>query len=730
MIPRGCESPLPWIRRWRPAGAWAGAYLLVAGVLLLTGACRRQESGPGLAQTSSSCRECHQEQHRAWADSDHALANRVVDPTGDAVALALFQRTATDAGAVPPELVLGHKPLWQFLVAAERGRWQPHEWAFDPVKKEFFNVFGAENRQAGEWGHWTGRGMNWNSMCAQCHMTGYQKNYDAAADTYRSTWIEHGVGCVQCHGAMPAGHGKTKPAAPKPVPTPAEWQQKRTAAMHTCAPCHARNEALTANFKPGDDYFDHYRVTLPVERGVFWPDGQQRDEDFNWTSVLTSRMGHAGVTCLDCHDPHSNQLILPVAGNQLCLQCHGATGREMPVSKVRAPSIDPVAHSRHAEGSTGNSCVACHMPTTTYMQRAPRHDHGWLSPDPLLTKELGIPNACNGCHTDKSVDWAISAAEAWYGPKLDSRQRARARAVDAAQTGKPEAADRLLELIGTEEIPAWKATYLHLLGRTPAGADRIESAGRAALAAADPLVRNAAVELLTNHPDARRILAASLNDRSRLVRLAAAWALPGALPAGSGEQKEYEEYLALTADQPAGQLRIGQDLANRGQLPAAESHLRRAVEWDRNSAGLHDSLGLVLSAQGRAAQAAASFYRAGELNPADAEAMYRAGLAYAEAGMSREAATSLGEAVRRDPGFHRAWYNLGLLLAQAGKPDEAVAALDRAEAAAPAEPDYPYAAATIRWQQGDRAAARAAAERALRIDPGHEPARRFLRDAR
>jgi len=32
-------------------------------------------------------------------------------------------------------------------------------------------------------------------MCAQCHMTGFEKNYDAATDTYHSTWVEHGVGC-------------------------------------------------------------------------------------------------------------------------------------------------------------------------------------------------------------------------------------------------------------------------------------------------------------------------------------------------------------------------------------------------------------------------------------------------------------------------------------------------------------------------------------------------------
>jgi hypothetical protein len=48
--------------------------------------------------------------------------------------------------------------------------------------------------------------MNWNSMCAHCHMTGYQKNYDAATDAYKSTWVEHGVGCIQCHGPITDAH--------------------------------------------------------------------------------------------------------------------------------------------------------------------------------------------------------------------------------------------------------------------------------------------------------------------------------------------------------------------------------------------------------------------------------------------------------------------------------------------------------------------------------------------
>ncbi|MDQ5980006.1 MAG: Tetratricopeptide repeat protein [Verrucomicrobiota bacterium] len=704
----------------------------MVGLTLATG-CRRAEApvarlrvDQAVAQTSHSCRECHAEIHAAWSPTDHAQANRPVDPVRDAEALRLFALVAPDSAR--PEFRLGQKPSWQPLVPAPGGRWQPHEQAFDPVKHEFFNVFGDENRRAGEWGHWSGRGMNWNSMCAHCHMTGYQRRYDPATDAYASTWVEHGVGCIQCHGPTAPGHGdKNKPVAAGPKPP---FHGDRARMMQTCAPCHARNEKLTEDFQPGDNYHDHYRVTLPVEPGIYYPDGQQRDEDFNWTSVLLSRMGHAGVTCLDCHDPHTTKTILPATDNQLCQQCHAPPGREM-AGGFRATPIDSLAHSRHQPGSAGNSCVACHMPATTYMQRSPRHDHGWLKPDPLLTKELGIPNACSKCHEKEGLDWVIAKADEWYGPKLDSRQRARARAVAAAQAGAPSAADQLVELLRSEDIPAWRATYLSLLPGLPDARAAIPAA-EAALRAGDPMERAAAARFFAGSAEAARLLTPLLADPVRLVRLDAAWALSAALPPGSASRRELDFYLALTLDQPTGRLRIGQDLANRGDLAGAEREIARAVDWDPYSAGIRESQGMVLAGLGQLNEAGNAFYRAADLAGRDrgAPLALRAGLAFAEAGRLMEAENGFRLALRLDPQVHRARYNLGLLLAQAERLPEAGAELARAEADAAAEADYPFALATVLLRQGDRTGARAAAERTLRIDPAHAGAQQVLQATR
>jgi Flp pilus assembly protein TadD len=315
-----------------------------------------------------------------------------------------------------------------------------------------------------------------------------------------------------------------------------------------------------------------------------------------------------------------------VENNALCLQCHGPSPRN------NAPVIDPLAHSHHAAGSTGNQCVTCHMPTTVYMQRDPRHDHGFLKPDPLLTKELGIPNACNRCHTDQTADWAITHTDQWYGPKMDSRQRARARAVAAAQTGASDATEKLLALIASEEIPAWRATLLLVMRNSGATSPRVLDTARAATRDPEPLVRSAAAQVLAAAPGEAATLRPLLNDPTRLVRLDAAWPLSAELPAESAMRQELDAYFAITADQPAGRLRIGQDLFNRGRASEAEAALRKAAEWDPNSAGIQDALGIVLNELGKTSEAAAVLWRAVQLNPTEAAAAFNAALAFAGAG--------------------------------------------------------------------------------------------------
>ena len=95
------------------------------------------------------------------------------------------------------------------------------------------------------------------------------------------------------------------------------------------------------------------------------------DEVYNYGSFKQSKMFAKGVTCSDCHDPHSSKLKLP--GDGVCLQCH-------------APDKYAVAaHSRHEGVNPPVGCPACHMPTRTYMVVHPRHDHSMRIPRPDLS---------------------------------------------------------------------------------------------------------------------------------------------------------------------------------------------------------------------------------------------------------------------------------------------------------------------------------------------------------
>ncbi len=694
---------------------------------------------------SASCLECHAAQHAAWHDSNHGLAERPVDEALDREAFdpprdfahgsqttsvewndGKPRVTATGLGGTREPLqvarVIGHNPLRQFLVEKPGGRFQTLEASWDPRTNDWFNVYGSEDRQPGEWGHWTGRGMNWNTMCGTCHNTRFRKNYEPESDVYRTTMAEPTVGCGACHGPM-KDHVLWQRAwkdSGKKDPTLVQ----RTPAQHmeTCAPCHARRGELTGDFTPGDSFWDHYLLSIVDDTDIFHPDGQVRDEDYEFAPFLASRMHAAGVTCLDCHDPHSTKT--KVRGNELCMGCHNGT-------RPGSPIIDPVAHSFHAPGSSGSECVNCHMPQTAFMQRHWRHDHGFTTPDPYLTKEFGIPNACNRCHTDRDAEWALAACEKWYGARMERPSRARAALMAGAREGDSGSRDGLLGLLGSSETPYWKASAVALLARWVE--DRtVRDALTAALGHEHPLVRHRAVQGLAPWVEARdeavsKVVRGRLGDESRGVRVAAAWALRGEGRIESGAGQELSHMLRLNADQPTGQAQLAVEAMARGRMDAALGHYARAVEWDPGSPGLRHDYAVALSLAGRSREALEQTREAVRIQPTGAENHYRLGLAWAEVGDLGQAVRSLEEAVRLEADHDRAAYNLGLAYQQRGDTGRALAMLEQAEKANAADSRIPYARATVLMQSDRRDEARNAARRVLELQPTHAGAVELMR---
>ncbi|MGA9874319.1 MAG: tetratricopeptide repeat protein [Solirubrobacteraceae bacterium] len=720
---------------------------------------------PGYAG-SASCEKCHEQEFNDWKHSHHGLAERDPVPAMDNAAFIpkrsyIFgtQKTTmlTNDGRyelITPGLhgtnqtfvvqrILADSPLRQMLIAFPGGRFQATEAAWDPRSNQWFDVYGNEDRKPGEWGHWTGRGMNWNSQCAVCHNTRLQKNYDAASDSYHTTMAEIAVGCEACHGPMKAHDLWQEAHQGQALKDPTIHKLTRDQMTETCAGCHSRRAELTDEPAPGASYWNHYLLTMVDTSDTFYPDGQIHDEDYEYTAFLGSRMYNHGVRCMDCHNPHTMKPKLP--GNLLCLSCH-AVG-----SKI-APNIDPLTHSHHpvfgydAQGILTNTdvsryhpsrdqldgeCINCHMPQTVYMQRHWRHDHGFTLPDPLLTKQFGIPNACNRCHVDKSTDWSLGYVEKWYGSDLTNRPyHLRAETLARARQGDASVLPALLKMLQTNEFFYWRAAAANLL-QPWADQPQVTQALIAELANTNPLVRQMVVQALgplvnAGRADVIAALRPELQDPSRNVRVVTAQQFAATLDTNSLAGQDYLNFLNHGADQPLGQLAMGDFIFKRGDITNALPHFQTAAQWDPGSPGIRHELAIVLSQLGENQAAVAQLEAAVKLAPNEAETHYDLALAFNAAGDTGRVIPELEQAVKLNPQFARAWYNLGLARSGQGDLAGAVAALLRAESANPSDPRIPYARATVLARQGNITAARTAAQRALELAPGDTDAAALL----
>jgi len=716
---------------------------------------------------SASCRECHEEAYELWETSNHGMAERLVHDGMDRIAFEpsrTFQhgtqrtevRWAEGSGEVITlglsgseevhrvDRVIGHRPLRQFLVPFPGGRWQTLEASYDPVTNSWFNVYGEEDRQPGEWGHWTGRGMNWNIMCAGCHNTRLRKNYDESSDSYQTAMAEMTVGCEACHGPLEAHNEWQRLHGKSGMKDPTVSRLDRDRVLQYCGFCHARRTDLTGDFKPGDAFFDHQDLVITDRTDRYYPDGQVRDEDYEFASLLSSRMHFRGVMCLDCHDPHSARTRLP--GNWLCIRCHNG-------SYTNAPVIEPVSHSRHkvygfsTNGvpfafdleeydprrieETGGECVNCHMPQTVYMGNHWRHDHGFTIPDPLLTKQHSIPNACNRCHQDKTVDWALEACEQWYSNRMDRVTRTRAQWLARARKDDPAAVDPLLAMVTREDLGYWRATAVEHLDPW-VFESRVSATLLQAMEDKDPLVRSKAARAVEPLLGSRAGVAVNsalrraLDDPVRAVRIQAAWTSRAELDLGHPAAGELMHSLDLNADQPGGQMQKGAWYLSRGDATRAAAHYGKAVRWDPNSAPIRHDYAVVLSGLGRAGEAVSQLEEACRLAPNEAEYLYKLGLALNEIRDLERTITALQDAVRLAPNHARAGYNLGLALNSAGRVGDALVALQQAELADRVDPRIPYARATILANAGRVEEAREAAARAVNRAPEWGEARRLL----
>jgi predicted CXXCH cytochrome family protein len=365
---------------------------------------------------SATCASCHKEIYDRWAKT--RMANVVRDPKVHPDAIIpdlskpdpLVRFTARD-------IALVYGSHWKQRYFKRSGdTYTPFPVQWDIANKKWLPYHVPD--KGGDW--WAphypdpagdNSGRPTGPLCDGCHSV----NYDIKTNTV----AEWNVGCEMCHGA-----GSAHAANPRMVNILNPARQDATRASDTCIQCHSQGQPLK-NPIAGKFYDWPVGYHAGLKLSDFWkledhklgeltfthfPDGTAHKNRMQGNDFVQSLMYARGVTCFSCHDPHGsdNEAMLRKPINEVCLSCHGPNTQNGP----HTVSIE--AHTHHMKGSTGDQCVSCHMPRieqTVGKVNVASHTFHFVTPD--QTDKLGIPNACNSCHTDKPTAWASNAIKGW-----------------------------------------------------------------------------------------------------------------------------------------------------------------------------------------------------------------------------------------------------------------------------------------------------------------------------
>jgi predicted CXXCH cytochrome family protein len=765
------------------------AMLAAVLVVVVVGSGLHLRSGNGAAPAASfvgseTCAGCHQTQARLWDASQHKVAmQHATDKTvlGDfndggfdyyGVHSRFFRKDGkflveTDGSdgklaVFEVKYTFGVDPLQQYLVEFLDGRIQALSIAWDTRPKDkggqrWFHIYPNEDIKHDDILHWTKLNQNWNFMCAECHSTGLRKNYDAKTDHFTTNWAEISVGCEACHGQGSAhaawardqqswwpfgkredlnkgllvGFDERRDATW--AIDPKTGTARRSVApvtlrkeVETCGLCHARRAGFHEDWIPGQ-WLSQTHVVEPLTRNTYHDDGQIRDveEPYNYAPFKQSKMFAAGVTCSDCHEPHSAKLR--ASGDGVCLQCHASD------------KYADASHRRHAGVASAPSCISCHMPVRTYMVVDPRHDHSFRIPRPDLSVKLGTPNACNDCHSDKTPQWAAATVEHWFGPDRKGFQTYGA-AFHAARADQPDAAAFLAAVAADRNAPAVaRAGALDELALRVSPANI--SAARTALTDLDPMVRIGALDMLDNMPAGQvwPWVAPLLSDPVRGVRIRAA-SLLASVPTASQPPPDRErferaaaEFIAAqraNADRPEARTTLGSFLARRGQPIEAETEYKAALLLSPQYAAASINLADLYRQLGRDGDGEAVLRAAIVASPRSAAARHAQGLALTRLRRPEAALSEFRRAAELEPGEARYQYVYAVALHSAGQRDEAMTVLKEASKSHPSNREILQALVSFSRLAGDAEAALNYAERLAIIVPDDQGLAVLIRDLR
>ena len=571
----------------------------------------------------ATCKACHEKEFASWKHSDHALAmqkatSKTVLGDFDNATFKynnivtkfykkdgkFFVRTDNAQGkmeAFQISYTFGVYPLQQYMIKMPKGAIQVLDIAWDSRSKaeggqRWYHLHPNDKVDHNSMFHWSGKNLNWNFMCSDCHSTNVKKNYDLKTKSYHTTYDAINVSCAMCHGdatthAKWAKNPKRDPKLKnrgfgvdyshfkkrvwnidKESGKPTLQGAIDRTEVQNCAPCHSRREQLRDGYTPEKKMSDYYLATA-VREPHYFSDGKVKEEDYVYGSFLQSKMYDAGVSCSDCHDVHS--LKRKAVGSNVCYKCH-------------LPSMyDTPKHHHHKQKSA--TCIECHMNAKTYMGVDARNDHSFRIPRPDLSELTHSQNSCKDCHADRSNRDLASALKRWYN-KTPKGFQTFGEALHYLNSNDKRAYKSMYAALIAGQSDIIKASLTEYLGNYPSR--QTYTTTLQMLSSRSPWVRVAAVRSLEKFglQRAAKELFKMLDDDAMVVRTEAIRVLSSfPVEALSVEQKkiynkalqEYKESLLYNADRAESQAALAMLYSNQQQYDKAKAAYKEAIRLQK-----------------------------------------------------------------------------------------------------------------------------------------------------
>jgi tetratricopeptide (TPR) repeat protein len=318
------------------------------------------------------------------------------------------------------------------------------------------------------------------------------------------------------------------------------------------------------------------------------------------------------------------------------------------------------------------------------MQIDERRDHSIRIPRPDLSLALNTPNACNKCHSDKSVQWAADNFLKWYKDKL-LKEKTYGELMYAISKMNKESEPSLNELLNSKTYPAIiRASALEQYPQF--GSQRTINQIQNYLQSPDAFLRLNALKALTSFP-AETVLSSAdnlMNDAIASVRFEAILRLAPFSQQLSSERKMVfdkvlNEYLAIQqglTNRPEGFLNQGIVLGMTGRLNEAEAVYLSGIKRFPKFVLFYMNLADVYRSQNLEAKAKEYIDKGLVLQPKNTDLHYALGLWYVRQNDHAKGIEELGKAFSIDPSNASAAYGYAVAQFSIGKASEAIAILE------------------------------------------------------